>query len=263
MPFKIVKRKKIANNTFLIEILAPEIAKKVMAGQFVIIRIDEFGERIPLTVADWTRRTITLVFLVVGKTTNQLAQLKANDILLDVVGPLGNPSEIREYGNVCVIGGGVGIAAIYPIIKELKKFNNNIITIIGAKSLEYLFWDNLISKISDELFISTEDGSKGTKGMVTDILRQILRERHIDLVIAIGPVAMMQAVSNLTKRWIRTRVSLNPIMLDGMGMCGCCRVIINGKVRFACVDGPEFDAHLVDWKSLMIRNNTYIDKEKM
>ena len=260
--FPILQKRKLAENTFLIEIEAPEIAKKAKAGQFIILRIDEKGERIPLTIADSTKKTITIVFLIVGKTTTQLSLLKKGDNLTDVVGPLGNPSKIEEYGHVCIIGGGLGIAPIYPIAKALKQAKNRITAIIGAKSKDHLFWEDRFKEVCDKIIITTDDGSKGKKGFVSDILKELMAKEKIDLVIAIGPPIMMKVISDITKNRIKTIVSLNPIMIDGMGMCGCCRVIINGKMKFACCDGPEFSAHHVDWQELMNRNKTYIEEEK-
>jgi len=260
--FPILQKRKLAENTFLIEIEAPEIAKKAKAGQFIILRIDEKGERIPLTIADSTKKTITIVFLIVGKTTTQLSLLKKGDNLTDVVGPLGNPSKIEEYGHVCIIGGGLGIAPIYPIAKALKQAKNRITAIIGAKSKDHLFWEDRFKEVCDKIIITTDDGSKGKKGFVSDILKELMAKEKIDLVIAIGPPIMMKVISDITKNRIKTIVSLNPIMIDGMGMCGCCRVIINGKMKFACCDGPEFNAHHVDWQELMNRNKTYIEEEK-
>ncbi|MBS3097587.1 sulfide/dihydroorotate dehydrogenase-like FAD/NAD-binding protein [Candidatus Woesearchaeota archaeon] len=260
--FKIVKKQKLAEDTFLMEIESPEIAKKAKAGQFIILRIDEKGERIPLTIADHSKRTITIVFLVVGETTKQLASLRKGDKLLDFVGPLGNPSDIKEYGTVCLVGGGLGIAPIYSIGKALKKSKNNIITIIGAKTKKHLFWEDRFKKISHKLIICTDDGSKGIKGFVSNALKNLMEEERINLVIAIGPPIMMKVISDITKDRIKTIASLNPIMIDGMGMCGVCRVIVDETVKFACSDGPEFDAHKIEWDELMNRNKMYAEEEQ-
>ncbi|MFH2028466.1 MAG: sulfide/dihydroorotate dehydrogenase-like FAD/NAD-binding protein [Nanoarchaeota archaeon] len=257
----ILKKQKLAENTYLMEIDAPDVAKKAQPGQFIILRIDEEGERIPLTIADFDKKVITLVFLVVGHTTERLSNLKKGDSLLDFVGPLGLPSLIKEYGNVCLVGGGLGIAPIYPIAKALKKANNNIITILGAKSKSNLFWEDKFKEISDELLIATDDGSKGHKGFVSDLLKELMGRKKLDLAIAIGPPIMMKVVSDLTRQRIKTLVSLNPIMIDGMGMCGGCRVIIDGKTKFACVDGPEFNGHKVEWDELINRNKFYHEEE--
>ena len=259
--FPILKKQKLAEKTFLLEIEAPDIAKKAEAGNFVVLRIDEKGERIPLTIADFSKKTITLVILVVGKTTEQLSNLRKGDSILDLVGPLGNATEIKEYGAVCLIAGGLGIAPVYPIARELKKIGNEIIVIIGAKSKKFLFWEDRFKQISDQLIIMTDDGSKGKKGFVTDGLNKLIQKKKMDFVIAIGPPIMMKNVCKLTYQRIRTWVSLNPIMVDGLGMCGCCRVVVDGKVKFACVDGPEFNGHKVDWDELMNRNKTYEEEE--
>ncbi len=260
--YAIEQKRKLAEDTYLMEIGASDIAKKVKPGQFVIIRIDEKGERIPLTVADSTKKTITIVFMVVGKTTMQMASLKKGDSLMDVVGPLGNASKIQEFGNVCIVGGGLGIAPIYPIAKALKAAKNKVTAIIGAKKKEFLFWESNFKDVCDQVLIATDDGSKGKKGFVSEVLKELMQKEKIDLVIAIGPPIMMKAVSDLTKNRIKTIVSLNPIMIDGMGMCGGCRVVVDGEVKFACCDGPEFNGHQVDWEELMNRNKTYIEEEK-
>ncbi|MFH1323920.1 MAG: sulfide/dihydroorotate dehydrogenase-like FAD/NAD-binding protein [Nanoarchaeota archaeon] len=260
--FPVLQKRKLSENTYLMEIEAPEIAKKAKAGQFLVLRIDEKGERIPLTIADSDKKVITIVFLVVGKTTTELSLLKKGESLLDVVGPLGNPSKIQEYGNVVIIGGGLGIAPIYPITKALKQAKNKVTAIIGAKSKDHLFWEDRFKEISDRVLIATDDGSKGKKGFVSDVLKELMQKEKIDLVIAIGPPIMMKAVSDVTRDRIKTIVSLNPIMVDGMGMCGGCRVVVDGKVKFACCDGPEFNGHQIDWSELMNRNKTYSDEEK-
>ena len=255
--YQIVEKKTISENTKMMKIKAPLIAKKAKPGQFIILRIDEKGERIPLTIADQDKKkgTITIIFLEIGRTTKKLGSLNTGDTIKNVAGPLGIPSDIKKYGNVICIGGGVGIAPLYPIIKALKEKNNYIILILEKE----------IKKISDELHITTDDGSKGHHGFVSDILQQILnkKQKKIDLVMAIGPVIMMKVISNITKKHgIKTLVSLNPIMIDGTGMCGGCRVIINGKTKFACVDGPEFDGHQVDYDNLILRNQRFIQQEK-
>lgn len=260
--FPILQKRKLAESIYLMEIEAPEIAKKAKAGQFVVLRINEKGERIPLTIADSEKKTITIVFLVVGKTTTDLSLLKKGDFLMDVAGPLGNPSKIQEYGNVVIIGGGLGIAPIYPIAKALKESKNKVTAIIGAKSRKYLFWEDHFRDVCDHVLITTDDGSKGHKGFVSDVLKELMQKEKIDLVIAIGPPIMMKVVSDVTRDKIKTIVSLNPIMIDGMGMCGGCRVLIKGEIKFACCDGPEFNGHQVDWAELMNRNKTYLEEEK-
>ena len=258
---EILKKQKLAENIFSFKIKTKEIAKNAKPGHFVMLRINEQGERIPLTIADYDKKSITMVVQVVGKTTNELSKLKKGDKILDLVGPLGNPTEIVNYGTVCLIAGGCGCAEIYPIAKALKKKRNKIIVIFGARNKKLLFWEKEFKKISDELIICTDDGSKGKKGFVTDALRTLMRKKKLELVIAVGPIPMMKAVANLTKDLITTKVSLNSIMVDGIGMCGGCRVTVNNEVKFVCVDGPEFDAHKVDFDELMKRNNTYKEEE--
>ncbi len=260
--YAILQKRKLAENTYLTEIEAPDIAKKAKAGQFIILRIDEKGERIPLTIADSSKKTISIVFLVVGKTTGELALLKKGDTLIDVVGPLGNPSRIDTFGHVVLIGGGLGIAPIFPIANALKEAKNKVTAILGAKSKKTLFWEDRFKQTCDKVLVATDDGSKGQKGFVSDVLRDLMRREKIDLVIAIGPPIMMKVVAELTKGRIKTIVSLNPIMIDGMGMCGGCRVMVKNEVKFACCDGPEFNAHQIDWEELMNRNESYADEEK-
>ena len=249
------------------KVYAPRVASKAKAGQFVIVVPWEKGERVPLTIADFSREEgwITLVFLVVGKSTKFMAGMKPGDRLYAVVGPLGNPSEIEHYGTVVCVGGGLGIAPIYPIARELRKVGNYIISIIGARTKELLFWEDKIRSVSDELIVCTDDGSYGRQGVVTVPLKELLESgRKIDVVWAIGPAIMMKFCSLTTKPFgVKTIVSLNPIMVDGTGMCGACRVEVDGKTRFACVDGPEFDGHKVDWDLLMARQRLYCEQEKL
>jgi ferredoxin--NADP+ reductase len=265
--FEILEKKVLSPNEKLMKIKAPLIARKAQAGQFIILRIDEQGERIPLTIADFDREegTITIIFLEVGKSTKQLGRLEVGDSLLNLAGPLGMPSEVKKYGTIVLIGGGVGIAPLYPIVRAMKAAGNYVISILGAKSKDLIILEEEISEYSDEFYITTDDGSKGSKGFVSDLLDQLIQRKNkkIDLVMAIGPVIMMKVVSDLTKKYnIRTLVSLNPIMVDGTGMCGGCRVSIGGKTKFACVDGPEFDGHLVDYQNLMLRNQRFVGHEK-
>ena len=264
--YKILEKKVLSETVKLMKIKAPLVAKKAVAGQFIILRIDEKGERIPLTIADYDRRegTVTVIFMEVGKTTKQLGTLNIGDSLLNFAGPLGKASEIEKYGNVVCIGGGVGIAPLYPIVRELKQAGNFIISILGARNEKLLMLEKEIDEFSDELHICTDDGSKGTKGFVSDILQKLINDKEkIDIVWAIGPVIMMKVVANLTKKYdIKTIVSLNPIMVDGTGMCGGCRVSIGGETKFACVDGPEFDGHKVDFDNLMLRNRRFICEEE-
>jgi ferredoxin/flavodoxin---NADP+ reductase len=264
--YKILEKQILSDNVKLMKIKAPLVAKKAQPGQFIILRIDEEGERIPLTIADYDRKkeTITIIFMEVGKTTKQLGMMNKGDSLLNFAGPLGIPSEIEKFGTVVCIGGGVGIAPLYPIIKALKQEGNKVISILGARNKSLLMLEKEITKVSDELHIATDDGSKGIKGFVTTVLQKLIDSgEKIDIVWAIGPVIMMKVVSDLTKKYdLKTIVSLNPIMVDGTGMCGGCRVTVGGKIKFACVDGPEFDGHQVDFENLMLRNRRFIDEEK-
>jgi len=263
--YPIVEKKKLSDTLTQMTITAPLVAKKALPGQFIILRIDEKGERIPLTIAhaDSKKGTVTIIFLEAGKTTKQLARLNVGDSLLNFVGPLGVASDIKKYGTVVCIGGGVGIAVLYPIVKALKEAGNHVISILGAKTENLLILEKEIKSMSDEFYITTDDGSKGKKGFVSDMLQQLINEKpKIDIVMAIGPIIMMKVVSNLTKKYnIKTLVSLNPIMVDGTGMCGGCRVLVDGKTKFACVDGPEFDGHKVDYDNLMLRNRRFLHEE--
>jgi ferredoxin--NADP+ reductase len=249
---------------FLIE--APRIARKQQPGQFVIVRIHEEGERVPLTIAgaDPARGAISIVVQSLGKTTHLLNSLHAGDSILDVVGPLGKPSEIAKFGTVVVMGGGVGTAMAYPTAAALKNAGNRIISIVGARNKESVLLEREMREVSDVLMITTDDGSYGDKGLVTDKLRQLIRNGvRIDLVLAVGPIPMMKAVAEMTRgERIRTLVSLNPIMIDGTGMCGGCRVLVGDKSQFACVDGPEFDAHRVNFDVLRQRTTTYRKEEQ-
>jgi len=264
--YEILKKLELAPKIKLFEISASEIAMKAKAGQFVIFRVDEKGERIPLTIVDWEPKkgTITLIFLEVGASTIKLGALEVGDKILNVVGPLGNPSDIKNYGSVAVVCGGVGTAAAYPIAKALKNAGNKIVSIVGARTEELLVLENEMKSVSDELCVSTDDGSRGHKGYVSDVLKMLIEKGyHFDIVYAIGPSLMMRATANVTKSYsIKTIVSLNPIMVDGMGMCGACRVTVGGETKFACVDGPEFDADLVDFNELIQRQRVYLSQEK-
>jgi ferredoxin--NADP+ reductase len=263
--YKILKKTRIGESIYEYEVEAPLIAKKAAAGQFIIIRLGENGERIPLTIADFDRErgSITMIFQAVGLSTTALSRLEAGESILDVVGPLGMPSEIENYGTVVCVGGGVGIAPIYPIARALKEAGNRVISIIGARNADLLFWQDKMAAVSDELRIATDDGSAGQKGFVTDILKAIMEETTVARVWAIGPMIMMKAVSNTTRpNGVKTFVSMNPIMVDGTGMCGGCRVQVGEETKFACVDGPEFDGHLVNFDLAMRRSSVYKPEER-
>ena len=260
------KKKILSKDVFLFEIEALQIAKKACAGQFVIVNIDEFGERIPLTIADFDREkgTVTIIFQAIGASTKLLSEKNEGDYIKDFVGPLGQKSEIYKTDETIIcVGGGIGIAPIYPIVRSMKEIGNKVISIIGARNSGLLILEDELIKISDEVIITTDDGSKGIKGFVTDALKSIIdRGEKIAQVTAIGPVIMMKTVSELTKKYgIKTIVSLNPIMIDGTGMCGGCRVQVGETTKFACIDGPEFDGHLVDFASLMLRQRMYRKEE--
>ena len=265
--FQIKKKQEMAKGTIIrFDIDAPKIARKIKAGQFVIIRVNETGERIPLTVADKDdfAGIITIIFQVVGKTTALMRSLNEGDVLLDVVGPLGKPAEIENIGTVIMVGGGTGVAILHHVAKVFKEAGNYVIGIMGAKEKEMLILESEMASFCDELIVTTDDGSYGQRGFVTQPLEKYLSERFdIKLVYAIGPIMMMKNVVKLTKTFdVKTMVSLNPIMIDGTGMCGGCRVTVNNETRFCCVDGPDFDGFKVDFDELMKRNNMYIADEK-
>ncbi|MDD3064866.1 MAG: sulfide/dihydroorotate dehydrogenase-like FAD/NAD-binding protein [Endomicrobiaceae bacterium] len=254
--FKIISKKILSSNIKSFEISAPDIAKNAKAGQFVILRLHEKGERIPLTIAgtDAVNGTIRIIFQEAGKTTTELGTLNEGQYIRDVLGPLGHPTEIKNCGTIVAVAGGVGTAEVLPVIKSLLKAGNKVITIVGARNKDLLILEDELKENSSQLLIATDDGSYGVKGFVTNILADVISKEKINIVYAIGPVPMMKAVSNMTKEHnIETLVSLNPIMVDGTGMCGACRVRVNGKIKFACVDGPEFDAHKVNWDELVSR----------
>jgi len=265
--YTILKRETLTPVTKLMEIAAPHVAHRAAAGQFVIVRIDEFGERIPLTIADYDREkgSITIIFQELGKSTIHLGKLNPGDSLASFAGPLGHPTEIGNFGTVICMGGGVGIAPIYPIARALKEAGNKVISIIGARTKELLFWENRMQAVSDELIVCTDDGSHGRKSLVTDPLKEILDNKNnsIAKVWAIGPAIMMKFVTLTTKPYnVSTIVSLNTIMIDGTGMCGGCRVLLEEGAQFVCVDGPEFNGHKVDWDNLLSRLSFYKDEEK-
>ena len=266
--YKILEKQALSDVTKLMVVEAPQVARKAKPGQFVIVRVDEPGERIPLTIADFDRDagTITLIFQEVGKSTMQMGTLKPGDELITVAGPLGHPTEIEKYGTVVMVGGGVGIAPTFPIARALKEAGNTVISIIGARNKSLLFWEDRMRAVSDELIICTDDGSYGRKAVVTEPLKELLDARKGTIVRAwaIGPAVMMKFVAMATKPYnVKTIVSLNTIMIDGTGMCGGCRVVLDEGVQFVCVDGPEFDAHKVNWDILLSRLRFYGEQERL
>ncbi|MDN5361962.1 MAG: ferredoxin/flavodoxin---NADP+ reductase [Moorella sp. (in: firmicutes)] len=264
--YRIVKKEVMSPVIKLLEIEAPEVAAKAQPGQFIILRLDEEGERIPLTIADFdrSRGTITTIFQEVGYSTRRLGCLEAGDNLADFVGPLGLPSEIENYGRVVCVGGGVGVAPVYPIARALKEAGNEVISIIGARTKDLLLLEQEMAAVSNELLVATDDGSYGHHGFVTDLLKKVLEEKgKVARVWGIGPVVMMRAVAETTRPFgVKTIVSMNPIMVDGTGMCGACRVSVAGETKFACVDGPEFDGHEIDWQLALRRMNMYREEEQ-
>lgn len=263
--FKIVKKKLLNTMVTLLEVEAPHIANKAKAGQFIIFRVDEQGERVPLTIADTNKQagTVTIIFQGVGRSTKMLAELNEGENILDFVGPLGVPTHLDGYKKACVVGGGVGCAIALPSAKALFEQGTQVDIIAGFRNKDILILEEEMKAVSQNLHITTDDGSYGEKGFVTDKLKELIQAGNsYDLVIAIGPIPMMKFVSLLTKEFgIKTLVSLNPIMIDGTGMCGCCRVTVDNKIRFACVEGPDFDGHLVDFDELMLRNTFYKQRE--
>jgi ferredoxin--NADP+ reductase len=264
--YEILHKETLGDVNKLMVVAAPDVARKAQAGQFVIVRIDERGERIPLTIADFDRQagTITIIFQEVGKSTMQMGTMEVGDAFATFTGPLGHPTEIEEYGTVVCVGGGVGIAPIYPIARALKEAGNTVISIIGARNESLLFWEDKMAAVSDELIVCTDDGSYKRKALVTEPLKELLEgSKEIAQVWAIGPAIMMKFVSLTTKPFqTPTIVSLNTIMIDGTGMCGGCRVLLDEGAQFVCVDGPEFDGHKVDWGNLMARQQFYRGEER-
>jgi NAD(P)H-flavin reductase len=269
MNHSVVRKDKLGGDTYRFEIESSLVASRFRPGQFVIIRTTKKGERIPLTIAgvDPERGTVTLIVQALGKSTRELAKVSVGEAIEDCVGPLGNPSEIAKYGRVVCIGGGTGIACIFPIIKALADTGNDVISIIGARTGSLLFLEDEISTLSKEIHVTTDDGSKGLRGFVTDALNTVLKqygEDGVQRVIAIGPPLMMKAVADATRPYsVKTVVSLNTIMVDGTGMCGACRVYVGGEMKFACIDGPEFDAHKVNFEDLISRLTMFEKKEKI
>lgn len=264
--YRIVRKESLSSIIKLLEVEAPEVAAKARAGQFIILRINEQGERIPLTIADFDRArgTVTTILQEVGYSTRLFGALEAGDSLADFVGPLGQPTEIENYGRVVCVGGGVGVAPIYPIVRALKEAGNEVISIIGARTKELLILEEKMSAVSSKLLVATDDGSYGHHGFVTDLLKQVLEEKgNVVKVWGIGPVVMMRAVAETTRPFgVPTMVSMNPIMVDGTGMCGACRVSVGGETKFACVDGPEFDGHKIDWQLALRRMSMYKEEEE-
>jgi len=266
---KIIARETLSENAaariIKLEVASSDIARKAKPGQFVVLMASEKGERVPLTIVDVDKDkgTIALIFQEVGLTTKLLGSLNSGSSLYALVGPLGHATEIKNYGKVILVGGGVGIAEIYPVAKALKKEGNHVVTILGARTKELLILEEGLKSVSDEIYVTTDDGSYGRKGFTTDILGELLRKEKYDLVYAVGPIPMMKMVSSITEGFdVKTIVSLNALMVDATGMCGCCRVTVLGEVKFSCVDGPEFEAHGVDWEELEKRNRIYTEKEK-
>ncbi len=264
--FKILKKEELSEYVTLFEIDAKDIVRKAKPGNFIVLKIHEEGERIPLTIADFDKEkgTLTAIFQKVGKTTHQLGTLNEGDFISDVIGPLGIPSHIENFGKVICVGGGVGIAPVYPITRALKEAGNKVFSIIGARTKSLLFWEDKMRNASDELIVTTDDGSYGRKAVVTVPLEELLKNDNFDLVVAIGPAIMMKFVCKTTEKYnVKTVVSLNSIMIDATGMCGGCRVEVGGETKFCCVDGPEFDGHKVNFDLLMERHKMYLDEEKI
>jgi len=264
--YKILVKSELVSNIHLFKVAAPDVANKAQAGQFVVIRIDERGERIPLTIADWDKEegSVTIVFMEVGTTTHRLALLGAGDFIADFIGPLGLPTHIEKFGTVVCVAGGFAVATIVPIARAMRKEGNKVISIMGARNESLIFWEEELHSVSDQLIVTTDDGSYARKGLVTEPLKELLESgEKVDRVIAIGPSIMMKFCSKTTEPFgVKTIVSLNPIMVDGTGMCGCCRVSVGGVTKFACVHGPDFDGHQVDWDLLFARQRIYLDEEK-
>ena len=262
--YQILLRQDLAPNIHLFKIAAPAVAKKAQAGQFVIVMIDDKGERIPLTIADWDEKegSVTIVCMEVGTTTQRLALLKTGDSIANFAGPLGLPTHIEKFGTVVCVAGGFAVATIMPIARAMREKGNKVISIMGARNKDLIFWENELGSVSDQLIVTTDDGSYARKGLVTEPLKELLEGNGgVDRVIAIGPSIMMKFSAKTTQPFgVKTIVSLNPIMVDGTGMCGCCRVSVGGVTRFACVGGP--DGHQVDWDLLFARQRTYLDEEK-
>lgn len=265
MGYKILSKRELCPNQFEISIEAPFVVRNAQAGQFVILRVDEDGERVPLTIADFDKEKgeLTIVYMAVGYSTKKLAQLEVGDEIADLVGPLGQPTHIKKYGTVICLAGGYGAAPCYLIAKAFKDAGNKVYMIMGARNKDLIFWQEKMENACTELFITTDDGTLGEKGFVTQVAERIIAREKVDYAIAVGPMPMMRAVANLTRdKGIYTEASMNPIMVDGTGMCGACRVTVGGEVKFACVDGPDFDAHKIDFDEVINRTRIYKDKEE-
>lgn len=265
MSYKILSKKELCPNQYEITIDAPYVVRNAKAGQFIIFRAEEDGERVPLTIADVDKEKglLTLVFMAVGYSTKKLAAFEVGDELVDLVGPLGKPTHIENYGTVVCVAGGYGAAPCYLISKAFKDAGNKVYMIMGARTKELIFWQDKMKDACSELFITTDDGSLGIKGFGTTVLNDLMNREKIDYVIAVGPMPMMRAVAEMTRdKGIKTEASMNPIMVDGTGMCGACRLTVGGEVKFACVDGPDFDAHLIDFDEVINRSRIYKDEER-
>ena len=265
MGYEILYKKELCANQYEIRVKAPFITKNAKAGQFIILRTDKNSERIPLTIADYDRQNeiLTIVYMAVGYTTKKLASLDVGDEIEDIVGPLGVPTHIENYGTVICVAGGYGAAPCYLIAKAFKEAGNKVHMVMGARTKDLIFWQDKMKNACNELHITTDDGSLGTKGFTTQVTKEIIDSEKVDYVIAVGPMPMMRAVAELTRPYeIKTEASMNPIMVDGTGMCGACRVTVGGKVKFACVDGPDFDAHLIDFDEVINRTKIYKTEEK-
>ncbi len=265
MSYKILSKKELCTNQYELIIEAPYVVRNAKAGQFIILRVEKDGERIPLTIADVDKEKglLTIVFMAVGYSTKKLAQFEVGDELVDLVGPLGTPTHIQKYGTVVCVAGGYGAAPCYLISKAFKDAGNKVYMIMGARTKDLIFWQDKMKEACTELFITTNDGTLGEQGFVTGVLERLINQEKIDYVIAVGPMPMMKAVADLTRnKNIYTEASMNPIMVDGTGMCGACRLTVGGKVKFACVDGPDFDAHQIDFDEVINRTSIYKDSER-
>lgn len=265
MGYKILSKTELCPNQYELKIEAPYVVRNAKAGQFIILRVDEEGERVPLTIADVDKEKgeLTIVYMAVGYSTKKLAQLNAGEEIVDLVGPLGQPTHIKNYGTVVCLAGGYGAAPCYLIAKAFKEAGNKVYMIMGARNKDLIFWQDKMKSACSELFITTDDGTLGEKGFVTQVLERIMNSEKVDYAIAVGPMPMMRAVANMTRdKGIYTEASMNPIMVDGTGMCGACRVTVGGEVKFACVDGPDFDAHKIDFDEVINRTSLYKDQEK-